>query len=314
MFDLFFRRRQASKWASKCKKLIKQVQCRLKWLKNRRCSMVRLLRKDIADLIKIGNEEIAFNRAEQLFKYENTVAVYELLDSFCEFILMNLSFILECKDCPKDINEAVSSLIFASSRCGDLPELYRIRKLFEDRYGKKFVMAAAEELFPGNLVNHQIKERLNLKSVADDIKQQLVDEIAKDNCLRTETLAIEYAPEYNVDEIAKDNCLRTETLAIEYAPEYNVFTWVNEQIQVTTGKVKESYSPSKCTSCLTGKGTAPPYLTVKTMPPEWPKETRPDNILRCNSLAPHVHPKLPDYDHIVAEFMAHKKEHLGDQR
>ncbi|KAK4856881.1 hypothetical protein QYF36_022300 [Acer negundo] len=221
--------------SSSCsKKLIKQVQCRLKRLKNRRCSMVRLLRSDIAELIKIGNEETAFN-----WLRENTVAVYELLDSFCELILMNLSFILECKDCPSDIDEAVSSLIFASSRCGDLPELYGIRKLFEDR---------------------------------------------------------------------------CEILAIEYAPEYNVFTWVNEKIQVTTGKTKESYSPSKCISCLTGKGTAPPYLTVKTMPPERPKETRPDNILPCNSLPHHVHPKLPDYDHIVAKCMALKKELRGDQR
>ncbi|KAK4856137.1 hypothetical protein QYF36_014538 [Acer negundo] len=272
--------------SSSSKKLIKQIQCRLKVLKNKRCSIVRLLRNDIAELIKIGNEEIAFNWAEQLFKDENTVAVYELLDSFCEFILMNLSFILKCKDCPNDINEAVSSLIFASSRCGDLPELYGIRKLFEDRYGKKFVMAAAE-LFPGNLVNHKIKERLNLKLVADDIKQQLVDEIAK------------------------DYCHRTEILAIEYASEYNVFNWLNEQILVTTGKAKESYFPS--TSCLTGKRKAPPYLTVMTMPPERPTETRPDNILRCNSLPPHVHPKLPDYDRIAAKFMALKKELRGDQ-
>ncbi|KAK3187880.1 hypothetical protein Dsin_027441 [Dipteronia sinensis] len=216
--------------------------------------------------------------------------VYELLDSFCEIILMNLSFIFKCKDCPKEINEAVSSLIFDSTRCGDLPELYGIRKLFEDHYGKKFVMVAAE-LFPGNLVNHQvIKERLNLKSVADDIKQQLVGEIAK------------------------DYCLRTEILAIEYASEYNVFTWLNEQILKTTGKAKESYSPSKCTSCLTGKRTVPPYLTVKTIPPERPKETRPDNIMRCNSVPPHVHPKLPDYDHIAAKFMALKKELRRDQQ
>ncbi|KAH7576901.1 hypothetical protein ACOSP7_002407 [Xanthoceras sorbifolium] len=190
MFGILFGWRKASK----CKKLIKQVQCRLKLLKNKRCSIVRLLREDVAELIKIGNEQIAFNRAEQLFKDENTMVVYELLDNFCEFIRMNLSYIRKRKDCPNDINEAVSSLIFASSRCGDLPELRGIRKLFEERYGQRFAMAATE-LFPGNLVNHQIKEKLSLKSVPDDMKHQLLDEIAKDYCLRPEILAIEYASE-----------------------------------------------------------------------------------------------------------------------
>ncbi|KAK3184179.1 hypothetical protein Dsin_031465 [Dipteronia sinensis] len=207
MFGLLFGWRKASK----CKKLIKQIQCRLKLLKNKRCSIVRLLREDMAELIKIGNEEIAFNRAEHLFKDENTMAVYELLENFCEFIRMNLSYIRKRKDCPNDINEAVSSLIFASSRCGDLPELRGIRKLFEDRYGQKFVMVAAE-LFPGNLVNHQIKEKLNLKSVPDDMKQQLVDEIAKDYSLRPEILAIEYATELQqVQDLYVDSSVMRET-------------------------------------------------------------------------------------------------------
>lgn len=59
------------------------------------------------------------------------------------------------RDCPNDINEAVSSLIYASARCGDLPELRTIRKLFGERYGLKFAMTALE-LFPGNLVNCQV--------------------------------------------------------------------------------------------------------------------------------------------------------------
>ena len=49
----------------------------------------------------------------------------------------------------------MSSLIFASARCGDLPELRAIRKLFGERYGQKFAMSAVE-LYPGNLVNSQV--------------------------------------------------------------------------------------------------------------------------------------------------------------
>lgn len=44
------------------KKLINRVQCRLKLLKNKRNSIVRQLREDMAQLIKSGHEHIAFNR------------------------------------------------------------------------------------------------------------------------------------------------------------------------------------------------------------------------------------------------------------
>ncbi|XP_057461216.1 uncharacterized protein LOC130751625 isoform X2 [Actinidia eriantha] len=186
MFELLFGWRKASK----CKKLIRRVQCRIKLLKNKRCSIVRQLRDDVAQLLTHGHEQSAFDRVDQLFMDESIVAVYDLLDHFCEFIIIHLSYIRKHKDCPNDINEAVSTLIFASARCGDLPELPMIRKLFGDRYGHRFATVALE-LLPGNLVNRQIKENLSIKSVPNDVKYKLVDEIAR-SCFQQGPLALEY--------------------------------------------------------------------------------------------------------------------------
>ncbi|ONI08590.1 hypothetical protein PRUPE_5G187400 [Prunus persica] len=161
----------------------------------KRQTIVRQLREDVAELIKHGHEDKAFNRVGQIIKDECIVAVYELLDNFCEFILIHLPYIRRHKDCPNDINEAVSSLIYASARCGDLPELRVIRKLFGERYGQKFAVTALE-LFPGNLVNHQLIEKLSPKSVTDDMKQRLVNEIARNYCIKPEVLAIEYYSEW----------------------------------------------------------------------------------------------------------------------
>ncbi|KAE8664071.1 LOB domain-containing protein 41-like [Hibiscus syriacus] len=190
MFDIFFGWRKASK----CKKLVKRVQCRLKLLKNKRFTIVKQLREDLAQLIKLGYEETAFNRAEQLLKDENLMAVYDMLDQFCEFINIQLSYIRRNKDCPNDINEAVSSLIFASARCAELPELTAIRKLFGERYGHRFATSAVE-LLPGNLVNREIQEKLSVKSVSDDSKFLLMDEITRDYCLQPEILALGYFPD-----------------------------------------------------------------------------------------------------------------------
>ncbi|KAJ9686602.1 hypothetical protein PVL29_015464 [Vitis rotundifolia] len=229
MFDILFGWRKASK----CKKLIMRAQCRLKLLKNKRCCIVRQLREDVAELLKNGHQDVAFKRAEQLFKDESIVAVYELLDHFCEFITIHLSYIRRHKDCPNDINEAISSLIFASARCGDLPELRAIRKLFGERYGQKFAVSAVE-LYPGNLVNCQVKENLSIKSVSDDMKHRLVDEIARSNSLQQRPLALEYSSELqqqqmkeyemqasNVKEyeIARSNSLQQQPLALEYSSE-----------------------------------------------------------------------------------------------
>ncbi|TKY48850.1 IST1-like protein [Spatholobus suberectus] len=191
MFDILFG------WskASKCKKTIKAARCRLRLLKNKRQAIARQLRKDLAELIQSGHEETAFNRVEQLMEDESLAAAYELLDNFCEFILTQLSYIRRHKDCPNDINEAVSSLIFASARCGDLPELGVIRKLFGERYSERFA-ATAVELFPGNLVNKQLKQNLSVKSVPDDLKYRMVDEIARDNSLQQQVLAIQYYPDW----------------------------------------------------------------------------------------------------------------------
>ncbi|KAK6919034.1 Vacuolar protein sorting-associated protein Ist1 [Dillenia turbinata] len=94
-------------------------------------------------------------------------------------------------DCPDDINEAISSLIYASAWFGEIPELLKLRMLFGKHYGQKFVLANLE-LYPGNHVNCQIKEKLSMTSISDEVKQNLIKEIAKDCRLQLQPLAIEW--------------------------------------------------------------------------------------------------------------------------
>ncbi|CAI8592621.1 unnamed protein product [Vicia faba] len=182
--------------ASKCKSTIKKAICRIKFLKNKRQTIVKQLRNDLAELIQRGHEEAALNRVEQLIKDESLADAYELIEKNCEFILTQLSYIRKHKDCPNDIKVAISSLIFASARCGNIPELSVIRKLFGKRYGEKFAKVAVE-LFPGNLVNKQLAENLSEKYVTEDLKYAMVNKIARDNnCLEQNVLAIEYYPDW----------------------------------------------------------------------------------------------------------------------
>jgi len=53
------------------------------------------------------------------------------------------------------LKEGIASLIFASPRCSEIPELVSLKKIFEKKYGKDFVSAAVE-LRPSCGVNRQV--------------------------------------------------------------------------------------------------------------------------------------------------------------
>lgn len=59
-------------------------------------------------------------------------------------MIIELLFGFACRVCPDELKEAVSTLLFAASRCGQFPELQEIRVLFTSRYGKEFAARAIE--------------------------------------------------------------------------------------------------------------------------------------------------------------------------
>ncbi|KAF2614278.1 hypothetical protein F2Q70_00007363 [Brassica cretica] len=190
MFGFLFGWRKASK----CKRALKQLQRRLNLLKNKKHVISSHLRHDIVQLLRIGERDRALRRAHDLFLDESLLSLYHLLLQFSDVILLNLSYIRRHREVSDGVNEAVSTLIFASARCGDLPELRTLRALFGERYGKIFVSTALY-LLPGNRVNPQIIEKLSRISVSDDAKSKLLAEIAAEFGLSLHVLALEYTPE-----------------------------------------------------------------------------------------------------------------------
>ncbi|KAK6946751.1 Vacuolar protein sorting-associated protein Ist1 [Dillenia turbinata] len=85
---------------------------------------------------------------------------YKQLEQICECIACHISEI-------------------AASRCGELPEPYQLRLLFEERYGRKFVRNNAN-LHPGNFVSPQMVDTLSICSVPEDVKLRLASEITED--------------------------------------------------------------------------------------------------------------------------------------
>ncbi|CAK9217122.1 unnamed protein product [Sphagnum troendelagicum] len=166
--------------ASKCKTLLRLAMARIKLLRNKRDFQIKQLRKEIAQLLTSGQEPSAHIRVEHIFREENILAAYDILELFCELITVRLPIIESQKLCPLDLKEAISSLIFAAPRCADLPELQQIQGLFAVKYGKEFA-AAATELRPDCGVNRRIIEKLSVQAPSGEVKLKLMKEIAAEH-------------------------------------------------------------------------------------------------------------------------------------
>ncbi|KAH9692226.1 Regulator of Vps4 activity in the MVB pathway protein [Citrus sinensis] len=187
MLDSFFNKGFKG---SKCKTLLKLAIPRIKLLRNRREIQIKQMRRDIAKLLETGQEATARIRVEHIVREENMMAAQEILELYCELIVVRLPIIETQRECPLDLKEAISSVCFAAPRCADLPELLQVQMLFASKYGREFV-AAATELMPDCGVNRQLIELLSVRAPSADKKLKLLKEIAEEHELDWDPAATE---------------------------------------------------------------------------------------------------------------------------
>ncbi|XP_077209774.1 uncharacterized protein LOC143845350 [Tasmannia lanceolata] len=164
----------------KCKTSLKLAVARIKLLKNKREVQLRQMKRDLAHLLESGQEQTAMIRVEHVVREEKTMAAYDIIELYCELIVARLPIIESQKNCPMDLKEAISSVIFASPRCADIPELLDARKHFVAKYGKEFI-AASLELRPESGVNRTIIEKLSAKAPDSETKIKILTAIAQEH-------------------------------------------------------------------------------------------------------------------------------------
>lgn len=129
---------------AKCKTALNLAKSRMKLLKNKKEIQIKQMRRELAQLLQSGQDQTARIRVEHVAREEKMMVAYELIEIYCELIVARMPIIESQKNCPLDLKEAITSLIFAAQRCGDIPELQDIGKNFTAKYGKDFTAAAIE--------------------------------------------------------------------------------------------------------------------------------------------------------------------------
>nr|GEU36097.1 leucine-rich repeat domain, L domain-like protein [Tanacetum cinerariifolium] len=169
MFETWFKR----SFHMKCKSNIELTLTRIKMIKRRRKAMVKYLRSDIAELMKIGLDSNAYGRVGRLYLDQKGSLCYDFVEQFCTLILNHLVAMNDQSECPEECKEAVSSLMYAAARFADLPELRELRSLFTERYGNSLE----------SFVNKEFMNLLKPESPTKDMKIQLMQEIALEHCV-----------------------------------------------------------------------------------------------------------------------------------
>ncbi|KAK9276996.1 hypothetical protein L1049_006535 [Liquidambar formosana] len=165
---------------AKFKALVNLAISRLAVLKNQRQIRCSQARSDVVQLLNLGHHERALLRVEQVIKEQNMLDVFVMMEGYCLLLVERVDLIEQERECPDELKEAISSLLYAASRCGDFPEIQEIRAVFTSRYGKEFA-ARAIELRNNCGVNHQMVQKLSTRLPSLENRMKVLKEIASEN-------------------------------------------------------------------------------------------------------------------------------------
>ncbi|CAN4084782.1 unnamed protein product [Withania somnifera] len=176
--------------STKCKMSLKLASSRLKLLKNKKEVQVKQMKRELAQLLDSGQDTTAGIRVENVVREEKMMAAYDLLEIYCELIVARLPIIESQKNCPIDLKEAITSVVFASPRCGDIPELVDVQKHLTAKYGKEFINAAIE-LRPNCGVSRMLVEKLSAKAPDWQSKMRIFGAIAEEHGVKWDPKSVE---------------------------------------------------------------------------------------------------------------------------
>ncbi|XP_057478955.1 uncharacterized protein LOC130766268 [Actinidia eriantha] len=165
---------------SRLNPLVNLAISRLAVLRKQRQARCSLARVDVVQLLNVDHHDRALIRVEQVIKEENMLDVFVMMEGYCHLLAERNNLIEQEKVCPEELKEAVSSLLYAATRCGGFPELQEMREIFTSRFGKEFV-ARATELRNNCGVNPKMIQKLSTRQPSLENRMKVLEEIASEN-------------------------------------------------------------------------------------------------------------------------------------
>ncbi|RLN42038.1 uncharacterized protein C2845_PM01G09790 [Panicum miliaceum] len=171
--------KSTSKQTAKLKSLVKLAAARLAVVRRPRLGRRSIARSDVGQLLSIGHLDRALLRAEQVIEEDNMLEALDVIELYCKILIEKAAQLEKPKECSEEIKEAAAGLMFASARCGELPELLDARAILADKFGRDFAAVAKEGAL--GVVDPTLVRRLSGERASLEQKRRLAKEIAAEN-------------------------------------------------------------------------------------------------------------------------------------
>uniref|UniRef100_A0A2P2M5D9 Uncharacterized protein LOC105113641 n=1 Tax=Rhizophora mucronata TaxID=61149 RepID=A0A2P2M5D9_RHIMU len=165
---------------SKFKSLANLAISRLAVFRNQRQVRCNQARSDVVQFLEQGHHDCALLRVELVIKEQNLLDAFVMMEGYFNLLIERVHLIEQNRACPDELKEAISSLLCASTRCGEFPELQEIRAVFTSRYGKEFA-ARAVDLRNNCGVNPKMIQKLSTRLPDLESRMKVLSEIASKN-------------------------------------------------------------------------------------------------------------------------------------
>ncbi|XP_038884437.1 uncharacterized protein LOC120075284 isoform X2 [Benincasa hispida] len=138
--------------SSDFRRLVQSAFTRLRALKNHHHRRYSEGRDDVVRLLQDGLSGLALSRCEEMIEHQNLLDAYGMIEGYLNLLMESIYLLGRGRECPDELKEAVSSVVFASSRWKDFSELEDIKSILTSQFGKEFT-GRAVELRNNNSVN-----------------------------------------------------------------------------------------------------------------------------------------------------------------
>ncbi|KAJ8609411.1 hypothetical protein CTAYLR_009086 [Chrysophaeum taylorii] len=283
--------------ANKLKPHLKMSEQRFAILNAKKVNLIKVQKREIAELLRQGKEEKARIRVEHLIRLDFTIEAYELLGLLCELVHERAQLVIFEKECPPDMKEAMCTLIWASQRT-EVPELREVARQLELKYGPEFTQEARTG--ENECVNTRVAHKLSIAPPSAKIVVNYLTAIAK---------------EYDIEWAPADLGLDDDAMASQSMPGPSGFS-----VQVAPGSNLTQAYEAPVAEVVGVQPPTPPVapLEIPSAPTTFPETKRDDDDDGGGGGGDSSPPDLPgapgtgdapgsDYDTLAKRFESLKK-------
>jgi len=163
--------------AARTKVQLKLAVQRLRTIQEKKESLAKAARRDIATLIERGKLETARIKVESIIHDDIHVELLEILELYCELLTARFGLLdTPAKEPDPGVYEAVCAIIHAAPRT-ELKELHLLREMLMHKFGRDFSLAVMENR--DECVSPRVTRKLTIETPPDSLIDAYMEEIAR---------------------------------------------------------------------------------------------------------------------------------------